>query len=327
MAGINQCKASFTSGIFPLSFLKEKMELLRLFFKKKDLRTFRPSSSYYWGMPISKNPSGKVPRKTDDVAARIGDHALRMGEHAVSTVRIIITAEERLRQRIRAVARVALATIFFAITGLISLGANVTIALAKKVTQSRGSNSVTSEVRAISTLTNKAALPRSPKRHFNHRAKLAARKPKGPQMRGVASWYGNEFHNRKTASGVLFDTLSMMAAHRSLPFGTLVRVTNLRNHQSCVVEITDRGPFSHGRIIDLSHAAAEQIGMMESGIARVQLEVVGHAAPFGSDELAFAVHAPAVDRLAPSTGSRLNVMQAYESSTSDMIADRELSGH
>ncbi len=273
------------------------------------------------------NPSSNAPRRTGDVAARISDHALRMSDHAVSTVRIIITAEERVRQRIRTVARVALATIFFGISGLISLGANVTTALAKKVTQSRGSNSVTSGVKGSVIHSNEVASSHSSKRHYKRGDKLAARKPTGSQMRGVASWYGNEFHNRKTASGILFDTLSMMAAHRSLPFGTLVRVTNLRNHRSCVVEITDRGPFSHGRIIDLSHAAAEQIGMMESGIARVQLEVVGHAAPFGSDELAFVMHAPAVDKLAPSTGSRLNVMQAYESSTNDMIVDRELSGH
>ena len=118
-------------------------------------------------------------------------------------------------------------------------------------------------------------------------------------MRGVASWYGNEFHNRQTASGVRFDTHAMMAAHRSLPFGTKVRVTNLVNEKSCIVEITDRGPFAKGRIIDLSYAAAEEIGMTETGVANVEIEVLGNrlAQPKTFEDLAQLRKGPVLDRI------------------------------
>ncbi len=109
-------------------------------------------------------------------------------------------------------------------------------------------------------------------------------------MRGIASWYGHEFNRRRTASGVRFNTHEMMAAHRTLPFGTKVLVTNLENHKSCVVEITDRGPYERGRIIDLSYAAAEKIGMAQSGVAPVQLEVLGTSEPSVMENL--AAHTP-----------------------------------
>jgi rare lipoprotein A len=86
---------------------------------------------------------------------------------------------------------------------------------------------------------------------------------------GMASWYGPGFQGRRTASGERFNTGSYTAAHRSLPFGTRVRVTNVRNGQSVVVRINDRGPFAGGRIIDLSKASARAIGM--GGTARVKL--------------------------------------------------------
>jgi peptidoglycan lytic transglycosylase len=86
---------------------------------------------------------------------------------------------------------------------------------------------------------------------------------------GVASWYGPGFQGRKTASGERFNTGSYTAAHRSLPFGTRVKVTNVRNGKSVVVRINDRGPFAGGRIIDLSKAAKSAIGM--GGTARVKL--------------------------------------------------------
>jgi rare lipoprotein A len=89
---------------------------------------------------------------------------------------------------------------------------------------------------------------------------------------GVASWYGGRFHGRRTASGSRFNQYGLTAAHRSLPFGSMVRVTNQRNHRSCIVKITDRGPYAHGRVIDLSKGAAQAIGM--SGVARVSLELV-----------------------------------------------------
>lgn len=94
---------------------------------------------------------------------------------------------------------------------------------------------------------------------------------------GYASWYGGKFHGRKTASGEIFDTNEFTAAHRTLPFGTLVKVTNMANGLSVIVRINDRGPFVEGRIIDLSRAAAAKIGMAGSGIAHVRIEPIGMA--------------------------------------------------
>lgn len=91
---------------------------------------------------------------------------------------------------------------------------------------------------------------------------------------GVASWYGPGFAGRRTANGEVFDPSQLTAAHRELPFNTLVRVTNEANGRSVVVRINDRGPFKGGRIIDLSRAGAEAIGMIGSGVARVRLDVV-----------------------------------------------------
>lgn len=91
---------------------------------------------------------------------------------------------------------------------------------------------------------------------------------------GMASWYGPGFHGRQTANGERYNQNHLTAAHRSLPFNTKVRVTNLRNGQSVVVRINDRGPFSGGRVIDLSAGAAKSIGVFSSGVAPVQLEVL-----------------------------------------------------
>ena len=96
---------------------------------------------------------------------------------------------------------------------------------------------------------------------------------------GTASYYADEFHGRKTSNGEVFDMDSLTAAHRSLPFGTKVRVTNLDNGRSVVVRINDRGPFVEGRIIDLSLAGARAIGMIGTGTAPVKLEVI----EFGPD--------------------------------------------
>jgi len=89
---------------------------------------------------------------------------------------------------------------------------------------------------------------------------------------GVASWYGPGFAGRRTASGEVFDPAKLTAAHRSLPFGTMLRVTNTQNGRSVVVRVNDRGPFIAGRVIDLSRGAAEAIGMIGAGIARVRVE-------------------------------------------------------
>jgi len=92
---------------------------------------------------------------------------------------------------------------------------------------------------------------------------------------GEASWYGGKFDGKKTASGDTFDQNDYTAAHRTLPFGTKVKVTNLENGKSVDVEITDRGPFAkQNRIIDLSHAAARALDMKENGTAKVRVEAL-----------------------------------------------------
>lgn len=91
---------------------------------------------------------------------------------------------------------------------------------------------------------------------------------------GVASYYAPGFHGRRTANGERFDMHAMTAAHRTLPFGTLVKVTNLSNGKSTVVRVNDRGPYVGNRVIDLSVAAAKQIGSTHSGVAQVSLEIV-----------------------------------------------------
>ena len=91
---------------------------------------------------------------------------------------------------------------------------------------------------------------------------------------GIASWYGVPFHGRRAANGEVYDMNQPTAAHRTLPFGSMVRVTNLDNGQQTEVRITDRGPFVEGRIIDLSFAAARSVDMVGAGIARVRLELL-----------------------------------------------------
>jgi rare lipoprotein A len=94
---------------------------------------------------------------------------------------------------------------------------------------------------------------------------------------GIASWYGEDFHGKKTANGETYDMHAMTAAHRTLPFGTRVRVTNLGNRSQTEVRINDRGPFIPGRIIDLSRSGAKELGMLGPGTARVLVEAVGFA--------------------------------------------------
>jgi len=89
---------------------------------------------------------------------------------------------------------------------------------------------------------------------------------------GMASWYGARHHGKRTASGELFDQKKFTAAHRTLPWGSIVKVTNLANGKSVEVRINDRGPFEKGRIIDLSRAAAQVLGMLGTGVAQVEIE-------------------------------------------------------
>ncbi len=94
----------------------------------------------------------------------------------------------------------------------------------------------------------------------------------GYSAEGKASYYGSRHHGRRTASGERFDQHALTAAHRTLPFGTRVKVTNLNNDRTVVVRINDRGPHIRGRIIDLSREAAERLGMLRAGVAPVRVE-------------------------------------------------------
>ena len=94
-------------------------------------------------------------------------------------------------------------------------------------------------------------------------------------MEGVASWYGRDFHGRQTSNGEIYNMFKRTAAHRVLPFDTHVRVTNLTNGRSTIVRINDRGPFVPGRDIDLSYRAAYEIGMIDTGVEDVRMEIIG----------------------------------------------------
>lgn len=91
---------------------------------------------------------------------------------------------------------------------------------------------------------------------------------------GKASYYGDGFHGRKSASGKVYDMYRNTCAHKTLPFGTKLKVTNLKNGKSTIVEVTDRGPYAKGRIIDVSKSAAMELGMVAAGVAKVEVEVL-----------------------------------------------------
>jgi len=107
---------------------------------------------------------------------------------------------------------------------------------------------------------------------------------------GLASWYGRDFHGRRTANGEVYDMYARTAAHKLLPLGTTVRVTNLENGREVVARVNDRGPFVDGRIIDLSYALARDLAMAEQGVARVR--VVAVAGPGGSPPPSASLEGP-----------------------------------
>jgi len=94
------------------------------------------------------------------------------------------------------------------------------------------------------------------------------------QLHGIASWYGEEFAGRTTANGEIFDPLLLTAAHRSLPFGTVLDITNAKTSQTVRVRVNDRGPYIGSRVIDLSYAAAQQIGLIDPGVGEVDIKIV-----------------------------------------------------
>jgi rare lipoprotein A len=125
--------------------------------------------------------------------------------------------------------------------------------------------------------------------------------------RGVGSWYGEQFHNRRTANGEIFDMDVPSAAHKTLPLPSIVEVTNLDNGRKLRVRVNDRGPFVDGRIIDLSKAAAEQLGYGRAGVARVRVRYVGPAGktPFDQPRMIASAPPPAEPRAAPPPKARV----------------------
>ncbi len=115
----------------------------------------------------------------------------------------------------------------------------------------------------------------------------------GFRENGVASWYGRDFHGRPTSSGEIYDMHAMTAAHKTLPIPTWVEVTNVENGRQVIVKVNDRGPFVDGRVIDLSFRAAESLGMIENGTARVRVRALGAPAAAPAPVLASSTPEPA----------------------------------
>ncbi|EQB62614.1 MAG: hypothetical protein RBG1_1C00001G0193 [candidate division Zixibacteria bacterium RBG-1] len=105
-------------------------------------------------------------------------------------------------------------------------------------------------------------------------AQVSSQKTKRYQQIGLASYYAHKFHGRATASGEIYDMYKFTAAHPQLPFGTLVKVTNLKNKKSVILKVNDRGPVSKKRIIDVSYKAAQELGFVREGLVKVRLEIV-----------------------------------------------------
>ena len=142
------------------------------------------------------------------------------------------------------------------------------------------------------------------------RAAVAPPTPGRPQS-GIASWYGPGFHGQPTSSGTIYDQYAMTAAHPSLPLGTRARVTNLDNGKSVEVLVNDRGPFAKGRVIDLSHAAAQQIGMIGPGTARVRIDVVARP-PNGASHVTYCVQVGAFGEEEKARALRARLAAKYD---------------
>ncbi|MCD6234802.1 MAG: hypothetical protein DRP86_01405 [Candidatus Neomarinimicrobiota bacterium] len=124
------------------------------------------------------------------------------------------------------------------------------------------------------------AVPGNPKKTVQTRPSRQIPVDKNPELSyqrswiGLSSWYGEDFHGKMTANGEIFDMYALTAAHKTLPLGTRIRVTNLENNRSVVVTINDRGPYVEGRILDLSYGAAKALGFENRGTAKVHIQVI-----------------------------------------------------
>ena len=155
----------------------------------------------------------------------------------------------------------------------------------------------------------------------------------GSTESGLASWYGHPYHGRQAADGEIYDMETLVAAHRTLPFNTWVRVTNLTNSKNVDVRIIDRGPFVGGRIIDLSHAAAQAIDLIGPGVAQVRLEIITpprnpEAAVFGVQVGVFAFRVNAermMQDMQTRYGSAKLIAREGLSTTWRVVVGREIS--
>jgi len=154
--------------------------------------------------------------------------------------------------------------------------------------------------------------------------------PAGTVERGMASWYGHPYHGRRAADGEIYDMETLVAAHRTLPFQTMVRVRHLANDKTVDVRIIDRGPFVQGRVIDLSHAAAQAIGLIGPGVGQVEITIL--AAPANPEPAIFAVQVGAFRDKANADRMESNMIAAYGAGkavirNSDPPVWRVLAGH
>lgn len=146
-------------------------------------------------------------------------------------------------------------------------------AVTRPIARLDGSSLPAEPAAAIALDPSRAAPERQQKPRIEAETPPAPKRPRGQV--GVASYYGGFFHGRPTASGETFDQTELTAAHRTLEFGTRLRVTNLENKKAVIVTVNDRGPFVRGRVIDLSRRAARVLGFLEEGVARVRIQPLG----------------------------------------------------
>jgi rare lipoprotein A (peptidoglycan hydrolase) len=200
---------------------------------------------------------------TNTIALNLGGQFSATLEQARQPWLPIAVSKKRVSHVFRTIVAVAL----FVLAGFISVGSSLDLVFAKNVARR-----VASKMREVKS--------KGQFRLLNIYKTLSASNPSLIQAMnhattGLASWYGGIFHGRKTAMGTTYNMYAMTAAHRSLPLGTWVKVTNERNGKSIVVQVTDRGPYVANRIMDLSYAAAQKLGYANAGTTNISMKVIG----------------------------------------------------
>jgi rare lipoprotein A (peptidoglycan hydrolase) len=214
--------------------------------------------------------------------ARMSDHA------AIYTNEILDQVVSKKNDVLRAMRKVV-AIALFAIS-FVTISSALNLAYGKKVTAKKTSQRVASKIRQVGSRAKKAthivavrakhAAASGEFRLLNIYKNLQASNPSYVQAMnnataGKASWYGGMFHGRKTAMGTTYDMYAMTAAHRTLPLGTWVKVTNVQNGKDVIVQVTDRGPYVADRVMDLSKAAATELGYFNAGTTQIKMDIIG----------------------------------------------------